>query len=77
VAAARATIPPLLKTDCAEARSKAQVAEHGNPAPVNVHFLAALRAESGLVPFQLSMQQVDLSARLSHLYGGLGVTKSS
>lgn len=77
MAAARATIPPLLKADRAKAGANAQVTEHGNPAPVDVHLLAALRAGRGLVPLQLSMQQVDLPARLGHLYDGLGVTQST
>lgn len=60
--AARAAISPLLKADRTKAGAKAQVTEHGISAPVDVHFLSALRAERTLVPFQLSMQQADLSA---------------
>ena len=58
VSAVRATIPPLLKADCTKARAKAQVTECGDPAPMDVHFLATRRTMRGLVPFQLSMQQV-------------------
>lgn len=53
--AARAAIPPFLKSDYAKARAKAQVPEHSDPAPVDVHFLAALRAERDPVPLQFSM----------------------
>ena len=60
--AARTAIPPFLKADCAKTGAKAQVPEHGYPAPVDVQFLAALRAGRGLAPFQFSMQQVDLPA---------------
>ena len=74
---ARATIPPPLKAGCAKVAAKAQVAEHGDPAPMDVHFLTACRVDRGLVPLQLSMQQVDLPARLGHLYDGLGVTQST
>ena len=58
--AARTAIPPFLKTDCAKAGAKAQMPEHGVPAPVDMHFLSALGAGRGLIPFQFSMQQVDL-----------------
>lgn len=51
--------------------------ERIDPAPMDVHFLTACRVDRGLVPLQLSMQQVDLPARLGHLYDGLGVTQST
>lgn len=60
--AARTAIPPFLKADCAKTGAKAQVPEHCDPAPMDVHFLAALRAGRSLAPFQFSMQQVDLPA---------------
>ena len=75
--AARTAVPPLLKADCAKTGAKAQVPEHGDPAPMDVHFLTARRAERNLAPFQFSVQQVDLPACLGHLYGGHGVMKSS
>ena len=59
---ARTAIPPLLKADCAKTGAKAQVPEHGDPAPVDVHFLTARRAERNLTSFQFSVQQVDLPA---------------
>ena len=70
VAAARATIPLLLKADCAKAGTKAQVVKHGGTAPVDVHSLVTIRAQRGQVPLQLSTQQVDLPARLGDLYDG-------
>ena len=44
--AARTAVPPLLKADCAKTGAKAQVPEHGDPAPMDVHFLTARRAET-------------------------------
>ena len=75
--AARTAIPPFLKADCAKAGAKAQVPEYGTPAPMDVHFLVALRAGRNLASFQFSMQQIDLPACPGHRYSGLGVAKSS
>ena len=62
MSAARTAVPPLLKADCAKAGAKTQAPEHGDPAPVDVHFLTARRTERNLAPFQFTMQQVDLPA---------------